>query len=100
MSRFRLGLDPQLTTIQDILYKADGSRFNGILTINWGSFQSTDSANIVMQSVTVKVVTGICACNWCRRRRPVAYYTVVYNSDGRCNFRRRGRCRPARSRSK
>jgi hypothetical protein len=34
-------------------------RFNGILTISWNSFQSADSADIVTQSVTVKVVAGI-----------------------------------------
>ena len=26
---------PPLTTIQDVLYKADGARFNGTLTISW-----------------------------------------------------------------
>jgi hypothetical protein len=78
---------PQLTTIQDILYKADGSRFTGILTINWGSFQSTDSANIVMQSITVKVVNGNLRVQLVPSpSSPAAYYTVVYNSDGRVQF--------------
>jgi len=33
---------PVLTTIQDVLYKADGAPFNGTLTISWNSFQSAD----------------------------------------------------------
>ena len=33
---------PQLTTIQDVLYKADGTLFNGILTISWNNFQAGD----------------------------------------------------------
>src|SRR5262249_24073065 len=49
---------PPLTTIQDVLYKADGSRFNGILTIGWNSFQASDNSTIVTQSATVKVVDG------------------------------------------
>jgi len=78
---------PQLTTIQDVLYRADGSRFNGILTINWGSFQSSDNTNIVMQSVAIKVVNGILRVQLVPSpTTPAAYYTVVYNSDGRVQF--------------
>jgi hypothetical protein len=78
---------PQLTTIQDILYKADGTRFNGILTISWGSFQSPDSANIVTQSITVRVVDGILRVQLVPSpTAPAAYYAVVYNADGRVQF--------------
>jgi hypothetical protein len=78
---------PQLTTIQDVLYKADGARFNGILTIGWSSFQSTDSADIVTQSTTVKVVEGNLRVRLVPSpTNPAGYYTVVYNSDGRVQF--------------
>jgi hypothetical protein len=78
---------PQLTTIQDVLYKADGTRFNGILTISWSSFQSADSADIVTQSVTVKVIAGILRVQLVPSpTSPAGYYTVVYNSDGRVQF--------------
>jgi hypothetical protein len=84
---FAAAATPQLTTIQDVLYKADGTRFNGILTISWGSFQSTDSANIVMQTTTVKVIAGILRVQLVPSpTSPAAYYTVVYNSDGRVQF--------------
>ena len=49
---------PTLTTIQDVLYKADGTRFNGTLTISWNSFQSADNSDIVTQMTTVKVLDG------------------------------------------
>jgi hypothetical protein len=78
---------PQLTTIQDVLYKADGTRFNGILTISWSSFQSADSADIVTQSVTVKVIAGNLRVQLVPSpTSPASYYTVVYNSDGRVQF--------------
>jgi len=79
---------PRLTTIQDVLYKADGTRFNGILTISWSSFQSVDSATIVTQSTTVKVVEGNLHVQLVPNATstPPSYYTVTYNSDGRVQF--------------
>ena len=78
---------PRLTTIQDVLYKADGTRFNGILTISWQSFQSADSATIVTQSTTVKVVDGNLRVQLVPSpTSPNSYYTVTYNSDGRVQF--------------
>jgi hypothetical protein len=78
---------PQLTTIQDVLYKADGAAFNGILTISWNSFRSADNAQIVTQSTTVKVVAGILHVQLVPSpTSPASYYTVVYNSDGRVQF--------------
>lgn len=78
---------PQLTTIQDVLYKADGTRFNGVLTISWNSFQSADSADIVTQTITVKVLAGNLRVQLVPSpTSPASYYTVVYNSDGRVQF--------------
>jgi hypothetical protein len=79
---------PLLTTIQDVLYKADGTRFNGILTISWNSFESTDSANIVTQSITTKVIEGNLRVQLAPSpiTTPPTYYTVMYNSDGRVQF--------------
>ena len=82
-----LAAGPRLTTIQDLLYKADGTRFNGILTIVWGSFLSADSATIMTQSATVKVVGGILKVGLVPSPvNPPSYYTVTYNSDGRTQF--------------
>ena len=49
---------PPLTTIQDVLYKANGTRFNGTVTISWSSFEAIDRSAIVQQTTTVTVVNG------------------------------------------
>lgn len=79
---------PPLTIIQDVLYKADGTRFNGTLTISWSSFQSPDNSAIVSQSTTVKVQEGILRVQLVPTTTgtPPSTYTVTYNSDGRVQF--------------
>lgn len=79
---------PGLTTIQDVLYKADGARFNGLLTISWKSFQSADNSAIVAQTSTVKVIDGHLRVQLApsSTATPAIVYTVVYNSDGRIQF--------------
>ena len=102
VSRFRFGLAaalgliwaggaaaaPPLTTVQDVLYKADGTRFNGTLTIRWNSFQASDSSAIVTQSTTVKVQDGLLRVQLVptTTSTPPTVYTVTYNADGRVQF--------------
>jgi len=50
---------PPITTIQDVLYKADGTRFNGQVSISWSSFEAPDQSAIATQVTTVKVVNGV-----------------------------------------
>src|SRR4051794_33339334 len=80
--------EPPLTTIQDVLYKADGKRFAGTLTITWSSFESIDKSAITMQSKTVTVTNGQL---WVQlvpttTAVPATSYTVKYNSDGYIQF--------------
>ena len=79
---------PPLTTIQDVLYKANGARFNGSLTISWSSFEAIDHSVIEQQSTTVTVVNGNLQVQLVptTTATPAAFYTVVYNSDGRVQF--------------
>ena len=79
---------PVLTTIQDVLYKADGTRFNGTLTISWTSFQSADNSDIAMQTLTVKVIDGNLRVQLVPSvtGTPPIDYAVTYNSDGRIQF--------------
>ncbi len=79
---------PALTTIQDVLYKADGTRFSGTLTISWTSFQSADNLAIVMQTSTVKVIDGNLRVQLVPSSTgtPPIDYSVTYNSDGRVQF--------------
>ena len=50
---------PALTTIQDILYRADGTRFSGTMFINWSSFLAGDTSNIATANLTVPIVNGV-----------------------------------------
>jgi hypothetical protein len=79
---------PPLTTIQDVLYKADGTRFNGAVTISWTSFEAIDSSAIATQSTTLKVVDGNLRVQLVptTSSNPPVFYTVRYNSDGRIQF--------------
>ena len=79
---------PPLTVIQDVLYKADGTPFNGSLTISWTSFEAIDHTQIEQQQTTVVVVNGSLQTQLVptTTATPAAYYTVVYNSDGRIQF--------------
>ena len=79
---------PPLTTIQDVIYKADGTRFNGMVTISWSGFEAADSSAIATQMVTVKVVDGSLRVKLVPNTTsdPLVLYSVVYNSDGRVQF--------------
>jgi hypothetical protein len=79
---------PPLTTIQDVLYKADGTRFNGSVTISWTSFEAIDRSAIAQQSTTVTVVNGYLQVQLVptTTATPPAFYTAVYNSDGHIQF--------------
>lgn len=79
---------PPLTTIQDILYKADGTRFNGSLTIQWKSFQASDSSYIATQNVNLQVVDGVLRTKLVPTvgASPGANYQVTYQSSGKFLF--------------
>ena len=75
---------PSVTTIQDTIYKADGSVFSGTAVINWNPFETGDTANIGMQSLTVPIVNGAIYVQLVPNTNavPASVYTVHYNSDG------------------
>jgi hypothetical protein len=79
---------PPLTTIDDVLYKADGTRFNGLVTITWSSFQASDQSEIQSQTITVKVVNGHLHVRLVPTTtgNPEILYSATYNSDGLVQF--------------
>lgn len=86
---FAIGLAaPPLTTIQDVLYKANGSPFNGILVVEWKSFEASDTSNIATQSLTTPILNGVLLVQLVptTNASPGASYTVKYSSDGRVQF--------------
>ncbi|BDC51983.1 hypothetical protein F183_A42980 [Bryobacterales bacterium F-183] len=56
---FALEAQPALTSIQDILYRADGTRFSGTVSIQWKPFLSGDSSYIPQQALRIDVVNGV-----------------------------------------
>lgn len=78
-----------LTTIQDTLFRADGTRFNGTLTIQWSTFDAANLGTVVQQSRTVGVVNGNLLVELApnaTQEPPANVYTVQYQSDGREQF--------------
>jgi hypothetical protein len=84
----RCAAAPALTTIQDTLYKADGTRFDGVAQIAWKSFQAADGSEVPQQTINVQVTAGnlrVALVPTKNAARPTSY-TVKFNSDGRTQF--------------
>jgi hypothetical protein len=79
---------PPLTTVQDVLYKADGTRFNGSAVISWRSFEAADTSAITMHNLTVKIADGQLRVQLVPNAgvTPPSYYSVRYSSDGKIQF--------------
>jgi hypothetical protein len=79
---------PPLTTIQDVLYKADGTPFNGTLLIEWRSFEAVDTSNIATSSLSAPIVNGVLRVQLIPTTNASAgaYYSVRYSSDGKIQF--------------
>jgi hypothetical protein len=78
-----------LTTIQDTLFKADGTRFTGTLTIQWSTFDATNVGTIEQQSRSVAVTNGnlyVQLVPNAAAAAPANVYTVHYQSDGNQQF--------------
>jgi hypothetical protein len=79
---------PALTTIQDILYRADGTRFNGTIFISWNAFEAGDTSNIATAQVTLPIVNGVLNVQLVPTTTASAgaNYQVTYNSQGAYQF--------------
>jgi hypothetical protein len=79
---------PALTTIQDTLYRADGTRFSGTMFIRWNSFLAADTSNIATANLTLQIVNGVLNVKLVptTTATPGAQYTITYNSQGRTQF--------------
>lgn len=79
---------PPLTVVQDTLYKADGTRFDGIAQVEWPGFRAVDGSEIPQHSSSVRIANGTLrvALVPTTNALKTAYYTVRYNSNGRVQF--------------
>ena len=83
-----LQAQPSLTTIQDILYRADGTRFTGSVTVKWKPFLSGSSSFIPQQSLTVDIVNGVFKARLVPTTNASAgtNYEVTFASQGKFLF--------------
>ncbi len=80
--------EPALTTIDDALYKADGSPFEGTVMINWRGFEGPDTINVPTNSVTSQIRGGrlfVRLVPTSTAPHP-AYYSVRYITSGGSQF--------------
>src|SRR5579862_9277223 len=75
---------PALTTIQDTLYRADGTRFSGTMFITYNSFQAGDTSNIATANLTLTIINGALSVQLVPTTTATAgaQYNVVFNSNG------------------
>lgn len=79
---------PALTTIQDTLYRADGTRFTGTVSITWNNFQSQEGSTVASQGITIQVYAGTFKLQLVptTTASPGANYMVRYSSQGQFLF--------------
>ncbi len=75
---------PALTTVQDILYRADGTRFSGTMNIVYNSFLSGGGANVATANLTLQIVNGSLRVQLVPTTTASAgaQYNITYNSRG------------------
>jgi hypothetical protein len=78
---------PPLTTVQDQLYRADGSAVNGTLIVSWPAFTASDNSNVPANTLRVNVSGGLLRVKLVPTTTALtaASYTVQYILDGRLN---------------
>ncbi len=79
---------PPLTVVQDILFNADSTAFNGLVTITWKSFEASDTSNIPANSLSLQVINGLLRVQLVPTTNALspASYAVTYNSGGSTQF--------------
>lgn len=80
----KLGATPPLTTISDTLFNADGTKFNGVVTISWPMFEASDTSVVAADSKTLQITSGILYVQLVptTNANTAAVYTVQYSSLG------------------
>ena len=84
----QLAAQPPLTTVQDILYTANGSLFNGVVTITWTTFEASNTSNISGAVTTIPISNGNLFVQLAptTTANPAASYAVEYNGEHRTHF--------------
>lgn len=85
---FPLLAGPTLTTIQDTIYNANGTPYNGLAIITWTPFVAGDTSQIATQSVTVNITGGNLMVELVptTNATPAGYYSVTFVGSGNNQF--------------
>jgi hypothetical protein len=80
----KLGATPAVTTVQDTLFNSDGTRFNGVITISWQSFEASDASDIAGSSIRLQIINGLLYVQLVPSTTAVSpvIYTVQYSNGG------------------
>lgn len=80
----RLQATPPLTTISDTLFNADGTPFNGVVTISWPSFEASDTSNVAAETEQIQLNSGVLYVQLIptTNANSAAIYTVQYANLG------------------
>lgn len=81
----RLGATPALSIVADTLFRANGTRFNGDVTISWPSFEAADMSNVAAETMQIEISNGNLYVQLVPTTNAItpAIYTVVYtDQDG------------------
>jgi len=84
----RVWAAPPLVTVQDTLYRADGTPYSGYLVIEWKSFEASDQSAIAMQAINLRIYNGQFKARLVptTTASPAGSYRVRYVSDGKLQF--------------
>jgi hypothetical protein len=85
---FPLLAGPTLTTIQDTIYNANGTPYNGLAIVTWTPFVAGDTSQIATQSVTVNITGGNLMVELVptTNATPAGYYSVTFVGSGNNQF--------------
>lgn len=79
----QVSAQPTLTTIQDTVYLADGKAFNGLLLIDWRSFDTANGTVIGQSSKVAQILNGFLRVQLAPTTvNNTTYYSVKYVSRG------------------
>jgi hypothetical protein len=89
LSGMMLWAAPPLSTVRDTIYKADGSKFNGKVVIEWRSFEASDTSFIGRNRLELQVTDGFLNARLVPTTTATipAYYIVRFiNASGTIEF--------------
>ena len=80
LSGIALWAAPPLSTIRDTIYKADGTKFNGRVAIEWRSFEASDTSFIGRNKLELQITDGVLNAHLVPTTTATnsAYYLVRY----------------------